>query len=182
MDNFNVNEMTLEKAIDFFKDNVGALVIADSKTNSYKPVVRRGIFNKLVAESGGKYHDLLEKLWYHLSKTSDTVSEKYQSFVMTSGSFAGKYSRKVEVMVDDIACIVQVTIYPLKEKDKYVFVMDELKSGNLSKRVFQSVLEALFNTSIKEFLVVSILAAASELLIINSDTLSPIFDIILVIL
>ena len=49
MDNFNVNEMTLEKAIDFFKDNVGALVIADSKNDSYKFVVRRGIFNKIFA-------------------------------------------------------------------------------------------------------------------------------------
>ena len=36
MENFNLNEMTLEKAIDFFKDNVGALVIADSKNDSYK--------------------------------------------------------------------------------------------------------------------------------------------------
>ena len=124
MENFNLNEMTLEKAIDFFKDNVGALVIADSKNDSYKSVVRRGIFNKLVAGSGGKYHELIEKLWYHLSKTSDTVSEKYQSFVMTSGSFSGKYSRKVEVMVDDIACIVQVTIYPLKEKETYLFILD----------------------------------------------------------
>ena len=95
MENFNLNEMTLEKAIDFFKDNVGALVIADSKNDSYKSVVRRGIFNKLVAESGGKYHELIEKLWYHLSKTSDTVSEKYQSFVIpTSGRFSWKVFQK----------------------------------------------------------------------------------------
>ena len=144
MENFNLNEMTLEKAIDFFKDNVGALVIADSKNDSYKSVVRRGIFNKLVAESGGKYHELIEKLWYHLSKTSDTVSEKYQSFVMTSGSFAGKYSRKVEVMVDDIACIVQVSIYPLKEKETYLFILDELDDS-------QSMDETLTTQKVKTF-------------------------------
>lgn len=144
MENFNLNEMTLEKAIDFFKDNVGALVIADSKNDSYKSVVRRGIFNKLVAESGGKYHELIEKLWYHLSKTSDTVSEKYQSFVITSGSFAGKYSRKVEVMVDDIACIVQVTIYPLKEKETYLFILDELDDS-------QSMDETLTTQKVKTF-------------------------------
>ena len=144
MENFNLNEMTLEKAIDFFKDNVGALVIADSKNDSYKFVVRRGIFNKLVAESGGKYHELIEKLWYHLSKTSDTVSEKYQSFVMTSGSFSGKYSRKVEVMVDDIACIVQVTIYPLKEKETYLFILDELDDS-------QSMDETLTTQKVKTF-------------------------------
>ena len=144
MENFNLNEMTLEKAIDFFKDNVGALVIADSKNDSYKSVVRRGIFNKLVAETGGKYRELLEKLWYHLSKTSDTVSEKYQSFVMTSGSFAGKYSRKVEVMVDDIACIVQVTIYPLKEKETYLFILDELDDS-------QSMDETLTTQKVKTF-------------------------------
>ena len=144
MENFNLNEMTLEKAIDLFKDNVGALVIADSKNDSYKSVVRRGIFNKLVAESGGKYHELIEKLWYHLSKTSDTVSEKYQSFVMTSGSFAGKYSRKVEVMVDDIACIVQVTIYPLKEKETYLFILDELDDS-------QSMDETLTTQKVKTF-------------------------------
>ena len=144
MENFNLNEMTLEKAIDFFKDNVGALVIADSKNDYYKSVVRRGIFNKLVAGSGGKYHELIEKLWYHLSKTSDTVSEKYQSFVMTSGSFAGKYSRKVEVMVDDIACIVQVTIYPLKEKETYLFILDELDDS-------QSMDETLTTQKVKTF-------------------------------
>lgn len=144
MENFDLNEMTLEKAIDFFKDNVGALVIADSKNDSYKSVVRRGIFNKLVAESGGKYHELIEKLWYHLSKTSDTVSEKYQSFVMTSGSFAGKYSRKVEVMVDDIACIVQVSIYPLKEKETYLFILDELDDS-------QSMDETLTTQKVKTF-------------------------------
>jgi diguanylate cyclase (GGDEF)-like protein len=144
MENFNLNEMTLEKAIDLFKDNVGALVIADSKNDSYKSVVRRGIFNKLVAESGGKYRELIEKLWYHLSKTSDTVSEKYQSFVMTSGSFAGKYSRKVEVMVDDIACIVQVTIYPLKEKETYLFILDELDDS-------QSMDETLTTQKVKTF-------------------------------
>ena len=144
MENFNLNEMTLEKAIDFFKDNVGALVIADSKNDYYKSVVRRGIFNKIVAGSGGKYHELIEKLWYHLSKTSDTVSEKYQSFVMTSGSFAGKYSRKVEVMVDDIACIVQVTIYPLKEKETYLFILDELDDS-------QSMDETLTTQKVKTF-------------------------------
>lgn len=144
MENFDLNEMTLEKAIDFFKDNVGALVIADSKNDSYKSVVRRGIFNKLVAESGGKYHELIKKLWYHLSKTSDTVSEKYQSFVMTSGSFAGKYSRKVEVMVDDIACIVQVSIYPLKEKETYLFILDELDDS-------QSMDETLTTQKVKTF-------------------------------
>ena len=144
MENFDLSEMTLEKAIDFFKDNVGALVIADSKTDSYKSVVRRGIFNKLVAETGGKYRELLEKLWYHLSKTSDTVSEKYQSFVMTSGSFAGKYSRKVEVMVDDIACVVQVSIYPLKEKETYLFILDELDDS-------QSMDETLTTQKVKTF-------------------------------
>ena len=144
MENFDLSEMTLEKAIDFFKDNVGALVIADSKTDSYKSVVRRGIFNKLVAESGGKYRELLEKLWYHLSKTSDTVSEKYQSFVMTSGSFAGKYSRKVEVMVEDIAYIVQVSIYPLKEKETYLFILDELDDN-------QSMDETLTTQKVKTF-------------------------------
>jgi diguanylate cyclase (GGDEF)-like protein len=144
MENFNLNEMTLEKAIDFFKDNVGALVIADSKNDSYKSVVRRGIFNKLVAESGGKYHELIEKLWYHLSKTSDTVSEKYQSFVMTSGSFAGKYSRKAEVMVEGIAYIVQVSIYPLKEKETYLFILDELDDS-------QSMDETLTTQKVKTF-------------------------------
>ena len=144
MENFNLNEMTLEKAIDFFKDNVGALVIADSKNDSYKSVVRRGIFNKLVAESGGKYRELLEKLWYHLSKTSDTVSEKYQSFVMTSGSFSGKYSRKVEVMVEDIAYIVQVSIYPLKEKETYLFILDDLDDS-------QSMDETLTTQKVKTF-------------------------------
>ena len=144
MDNFNINEMTLDDAIGYFKDNVGALIVADSSSDSYRAVIRKGIFKDIVDENGGKYHDLLEKLWYHLSKTSDTVSKEYQVFVMTSGSFSGKYSRKVEVMVNDIPCIVQVTIYPLKEKETYLFVLDELDD-------IQSMDEELTTQKVKTF-------------------------------
>ena len=67
MDSHNIDNMTLEDAIDFFKDNVDALVLVDGKVNKYKSIIRKGIFNKLLKPTG-EYNELIEKLWYHLSK------------------------------------------------------------------------------------------------------------------
>ena len=142
MDSFKVDEMTLEDAIGYFKDNVGALVVVDGKANKYKAVARKGIFNTLLKETG-EYHDLIEKLWYHLNKSSDSVSEEYQVFIPTSGHFSGKYARRVKVKTGDLECVLQASIYPLKE-ETYLFVLDELDNS-------QSVDEALTTQKVKSF-------------------------------
>ncbi|MCR4638716.1 GGDEF domain-containing protein [Ruminococcus sp.] len=143
MEKFNINDMTLDDAIAYFKDNVGAIVVADSNADSYRSVHKKGIFNA-VLEDTGKYHDLIEKLWYHLSNSSDTVVSEYKGFVKTSGLFSGIYSRKVEVVINDVSKDIQVTVYPLKEKETYLFILDELDQS-------QSVDDTLTTQKVKSF-------------------------------
>ena len=143
MENFNINDMTLDDAIIYFKDNVGAIVVADGKTDTYKAVHKKGIFNDILTKNG-KYHDLIEKLWYHFSNSSDTIDDKYQVFVRSSGNFSGKYSRKTEVIADGKSHNVQVTVYPLKDNDIYIFILDELDES-------QAVDDALTTQKVKSF-------------------------------
>ena len=143
MDSHNIDNMTLEDAIDFFKDNVDALVLVDGKVNKYKSIIRKGIFNKLLKPTG-EYNELIEKLWYHLSKSSDNVSEKYKVFIPTSGHFSGKYARRVSVKIEETLCVIQVSIYPLNGNEKYLFVLDELDDR-------QSVDESLTTEKVKSF-------------------------------
>lgn len=143
MDNFIIDEMTLEDAVSCFRDNVGALVFVDGKANKYKAAVRKGIFNTLLEETG-EYHYLIEKLWYHLSKSSDSVSEEYQVFIPTSGHFSGKYARRVKLKIGEVDFVIQVSIYPLKEEETYLFLLDELDDR-------QSVDENLTTQKVKSF-------------------------------
>ena len=123
--NSSINGLTFDDAIDFFKDNVGALAIIDGKADFFKTVVRKGIFKDIIGETGS-YHDLIEKLWFHFNKSSASVIEDYHVFIPAAGTFTGKYSRRVNISVMNVFHTIQMTIYPLKEKDMYLFILDEL--------------------------------------------------------
>ena len=138
-----ISEMTLDDAISFFKDNVGAVIVADGKADTYRSVLITGVFKDLLSENG-KYHELIEKLWYHFNKTSESITEDYQVFIPISGVFSGKYARKVTLSINNVPCVVQINIYPLKEKDMYLFVLDELDDS-------QSVDETLTTQKVKSF-------------------------------
>ena len=53
-----ISEMTLDDAISFFKDNVGAVIVADGKADTYRSVLITGVFKNLLIENG-KYHELI---------------------------------------------------------------------------------------------------------------------------
>lgn len=125
MDSSRIEALSADDAIAFFKDNVGALAIIDGKADTYKTVIRRGIFSNIIAD-GGSYHDLIEKLWFHFHKSSESVIEDYHVFIPAAGTFTGKYSRRVMLSVMDVLHVVQMSIYPLSEKDMYLFILDEL--------------------------------------------------------
>ena len=125
MESSRFNELTIDDAVGYFKENVGALAVVDSSCDTYKTVVRRGIFKNIILETGS-YHDLIVKLWFHFNKSSDSVIEDYHVFIPASGTFSGKYSRRVNLSVMDVPHVVQMSIYPLKEDDMYLFILDEL--------------------------------------------------------
>ena len=41
---FNYGNVTMEKIAEFIKNNVDAILVIDTKTNSYKSLIRKGIF------------------------------------------------------------------------------------------------------------------------------------------
>lgn len=125
MNTDNINEITLEEAMRYAGENVDAAVIANGKKDVYRTLIRRGVFETFL-EKDGSYHDLIEKLWYHLNNSSDTVIEGYRVFIPTAGKFVGKYSKRININVDSITHIVQMTVYPLVSQEVYLILLDEL--------------------------------------------------------
>ncbi|MBQ5312017.1 MAG: hypothetical protein ILP19_08280 [Oscillospiraceae bacterium] len=96
---------SFEEAADFFKDNVDAMIVTDSENNTIKPLVKRGIFRDFI-DDNWQYTDLIQQLWYHFSNSSEKIVEDYQVFLPKSGDFVGKYSKRTNLMIDDIIHVV----------------------------------------------------------------------------
>ena len=61
---YDINDMAGQ-----FVDSVGALVVVDPAIDAYKAIIRRGMFEKLLNESG-IYHDLILDLWFHFNDSN----------------------------------------------------------------------------------------------------------------
>ena len=127
MDDKNLNDYNVNEISELFYQSVDAIVIADSPSDTYRTIVSRGIFKSILKDEG-VYHDLIVKLWFHMSDTNMEVIEDYQAFADNTGIFKGKYSRRLKINADgdDQPHIVQMTVYPLGEEKRYLFVLDEL--------------------------------------------------------
>lgn len=123
-----IEDYTLNDVVGLLEENVDTIVIADSKENKYKTLVRRGFFADNLEETGN-YHDLIEKLWFHLANSNEKVVGDYKSFVSYYGDFKGKYSRRLKLYKNgsEEPSIIQLNVYPIASSaDKYIFTMDEL--------------------------------------------------------
>ena len=118
---------SIEEVTGLLQKNVDAIVLVDTTLAKYRALSRNGIFRTFIDETGD-YHELIEKLWFHFNGTNEKIAKDYTVFVSYYGEFKGKYSRRLKIQVDGIdqPSIIQMTVYPLKDSDKYVFVMDEL--------------------------------------------------------
>lgn len=121
----NIDDVSFEKALSYISGSVGALLIVDGNTDRYKSVIRRGIFLDYINETG-TYNELIEKLWFHFNNSADSVVENYHVFIPTTGKFIGKYSRRINISVNNITHVVQMTIYPIEDENSYLFILDEL--------------------------------------------------------
>lgn len=114
---------------DFFYEKVDAILIVDAKSNIFTTVKKTGFFEK-VLEDKGSYHDLVEKLWFHLKDSDKKITDDYHVFVPMVGKFAGKYADRVTLNYEDKIHLVQIAIYPLDEdKTKYMLMLDELDNS-----------------------------------------------------
>ena len=129
MSGFNLESIDLNAVIELYKDKVGAILFIDAAVNKIKPLIKRGIFEDFIKDDF-TYTDLIEKLWYHFNNSSQTIVEDYQVFIPTSGKFRDKYSKRVNLMIDNIVHVTQYMVYPLGD-DKYLFFLDELDRSML---------------------------------------------------
>ncbi len=125
-----LTDFSIDDVCGLFVDHVDALVVVDSSIDTYKAVVRRGIFESFLEETGS-YHDLILNLWFHFNDSNEKVSGDYQIFADNTGVFMDKYSRRLKLYLDDEQepHLVQLTIYPFEKEKKYIFVLDEFNDN-----------------------------------------------------
>ena len=123
-----IENYDIEKATDFVRGNAGAVIVVDGEADCYKCLVRQGIFTDFI-DQRGSYHDLIEKLWFHFDNSTKSVVKKYQVFIPDAGKFAGKYSKRISILLDDIQHTVQMNVYPVVPSKKYIILLDELDNS-----------------------------------------------------
>ena len=120
-----MHEITYEKALDFFGRSIDAMVVADPNADSYKSLVRRGIFQELI-EDNGNYKELVQKLWFHFNGSDKEITEEYQVFIPNLGKFVGKYSKRLKIVINGTTHFVQMMIEPVDDTEQYLILLDEL--------------------------------------------------------
>ena len=126
MTNKDLYEFTANDVNDVMIENVGAIIVVDPAIDAYKTIVRHGMFETFLSESG-IYHDLILDLWFHFNDSNEQVAGDYQIFADNTGVFKNKYSRRLKLYLegDEEPHLVQLTIYPFDNASKYIFLLDE---------------------------------------------------------
>ena len=123
-----INDFSLEQALEFYGKNVSALLIADEEADTYHALVRRGVFQDVLAENG-TYTEMVHRLWFHRYDDGRKITDTYNVFIPNMGKFNGKYSKRLKLLVDDIPHAVQMSILPVDENGRYLFILDELDAS-----------------------------------------------------
>ncbi|MBR4915311.1 MAG: GGDEF domain-containing protein [Clostridiales bacterium] len=126
MMNKSLYDYTVEDLAGLMLENVDAAVIVDPAIDAYKSIIRKGMFETFLKDSG-IYHDLILDLWFHFNDSNEKVSGDYQIFADNTGVFKSKYSRRLKIVLEDekVSHLVQLTVYPFDNASKYIFIMDE---------------------------------------------------------
>ena len=126
----NLYDFTEKDVTELILSNVDAIIVVDPAIDAYKTLVRRGMFESFLKESG-IYHDLILDLWFHFNDSSERVSGDYQIFADNTGVFKAKYSRRLKLFIGDDKTphLVQLTVYPIENNQKYIFVLDEFNDN-----------------------------------------------------
>ena len=127
----NFNNVTLEVAAEFVKNNVDCVLVVDIKTNTYKSIIKKGIFEDIIDETGD-YPDLIKKLWFHLNDGTESITEDYQVFIPAFGEFTGKYSKRLKINYNDDIHAANMMIYPVNN-EVYFIVLDELDNSEKAR-------------------------------------------------
>ena len=165
MENKALEDYTHEDLVNLLDENVDAIVLVDSKINKYRAITRKGVFTRILDETG-EYQDLIQKLWFHLENSAEEISEDYKAFIDYYGEFKGKYSRRLKIFLEksETPHVIQMNVYPFNGTGKYVFAMDEL---DVDEYVEEYMTRRKVNTIQNTFLF-------SMIADLNADTISSI--------
>ncbi len=130
MSNKALEDYSVEEVFGLLQENCDAVVLVDSEIHRYRALRRRGIFESYVDEYGD-YHELIQKLWFHLYDSNEEITDDYKAFISFYDEYQGKYSRRFKIFVGETNTpyIGQMTVYPMKDAKKYIFVMNVLDDG-----------------------------------------------------
>ena len=122
-----LEDYSVEDIPELIKGYVDAVVVADYELNKYRSIFRKGMFENFLDDEGS-YHDLIEKLVFHFNESNEKITEDYRVFLSSYGEFHGKYSRRIKLRLEDDSQphMIQMSVYPLTDQKKYLFIMDEL--------------------------------------------------------
>lgn len=123
-----IENYTLNDISEIFKEKVDAILIINAELDIYKSISKKGIFSDIIKENGN-YHDLIEKLLFNFSNSSNKITSDYYVFIPSYGKFYGKYSKRLKIVYDNTPHIIQMTIYPLSDKNIYMLILDELDNS-----------------------------------------------------
>ena len=148
MENKSLYDYSANDVSKIFYENVGAVILVDPAIDAYKTIVRHGMFEDFLKESG-IYHDLILDLWFHFNDSSEKVSGDYQIFADKTGEFKSKYSRRLKLFLegDDKPHLVQLTVYPFDDAGKYIFLLDEfIDNESLEESMTTKKINTIQNT------------------------------------
>jgi diguanylate cyclase (GGDEF)-like protein len=128
MDSENMGNYTLSDVLEIIKEKVDAILIINAEIDTYKSIIRKGIFTDVIKESGG-YNELIEMLMIHFGNSANKITKDYQVFFPSFGKFYGKCSRRLKLIYNNTLHIIQMTIYPLDERSMYMLILDELDNS-----------------------------------------------------
>ena len=142
-----MNDYTKENISDLIFEKIDSVIIVDAKKDTYHTIKKQGIFERIV-ENDGSYKNLVEKLWFHFNGNSKRISDEYHVFIPMMGQFKGKYVDRINLNIDDIIHLVQISIYPIDETyTQYIFFLDELDNGKyLREFITDKKLDTMQNT------------------------------------
>lgn len=124
----SIDDFSFEQALNYYGESVSAMLVADENADTYRALVRRGVFQDALAESG-TYTEMVHTLWFHRYEDGRKITDTYNVFIPNMGKFTGKYSKRIKLLVDDIPHLVQMSILPLEKDGCYLFLLDELDSS-----------------------------------------------------
>ena len=124
-----MSEYSKAKVSDLLFEKIDSIIIVDAQKDSYHTIKKQGLFETFL-EQDGSYRELVEKLWFHLNDNTNKIADEYHVFIPMIGQFKGKYVDRIKLTVDEKVHLIQISIYPLDDKDtKYLFILDELDNS-----------------------------------------------------